>query len=406
MSHLALTYPKRAIVTGGANGIGRAICELFAQGGYRVAIADIDGTEAKALASRLGAGHIDIEVDLTKPNAASNLLHDAMSKLGGLDCVINNAGMTDTSGRTLIDLPEEAIERLVTLNFEVVQELSIVSASLLPKGGSIVNIASGAAYRPLALRGPYSATKAGVVAMTAAMAPDLAKRGIFISAVAPGYTKTALVDELVRQGRVDLDLVATNIPLGRVALPEDIAKTVAFLAGPEGDALAGQTLVVDGGGFMGPAIKGTAPFLGNEKSGTLVLLNLDPKVCLIEGTEGVSVDDINGSVAACVQYIETKNTARALSQMMATARRIATYTKRTKDFALLFVFPKSNAVSAAAGGMLARTLALEWAAAGMRVNTITWDGTIGPKLGHICRFLTGSEASFITGQNITGTAPP
>ena len=250
---------RRALVTGGANGIGWAACRELAKRGYRVALADIDGNAVRERAAELGEGHVALALDLTERGAASALPARAAAGLGGLDVIVNNAGVTDSSGRSLVDLPEAAFDRLVDLNLSAVEAICDASRTVLPAGSAIVNLASGASFKPLALRGPYSATKAGIAALTRASRDPFAALGIGISAVAPGYTRTPLVDELHRTGRVDLDKVIAGIPLGRMATPEDIASVIAFMASPEGGVLAGETILVDGGGLAGPAPAGAAP---------------------------------------------------------------------------------------------------------------------------------------------------
>ncbi|WP_010142346.1 SDR family NAD(P)-dependent oxidoreductase [Oceanicola sp. S124] len=248
-----------ALVTGGASGIGRAICTRLAADGYRVALADIDSARAHAAAAELGAGHAAFSIDLTQAAQAQALPGKVCKALGGLDLVVNNAGMTDSSGRGIACLPEADFARLVQLNLVAVEKICQAALGLLAPGGRIVNLSSGAAYRPLALRGPYSATKAAVTALTAALDAEAAPRGLRVSAVAPGYTLTPLVEDLAAAGRVDLEAVAAGIPLGRIAQPRDIAAAVAFLGSAAGAALGGQTLVVDGGGQLGTAPDMTWP---------------------------------------------------------------------------------------------------------------------------------------------------
>ena len=230
MNLTTTSQKRRVLVTGGANGIGRAICLRLAADGYAVAVADIDAAEALRLSESMGPGHVALAVDLTDVKAAADLPAQAARALGGLDVVINNAGVTDSSGRMLVDLPQSAFDHLVAINLTAVEQVCKAAGEILAPGSSIVNLASGAAYRALALRGPYSATKAGIVALTSALAAEFEPLGITVSAIAPGYTVTPLVEELERTGRVNLEVVAATIPLGRLARPDDIASAVAFAA--------------------------------------------------------------------------------------------------------------------------------------------------------------------------------
>jgi NAD(P)-dependent dehydrogenase (short-subunit alcohol dehydrogenase family) len=398
---------RRALVTGGANGIGRAICERLAADGCSVAIADINSDAAEQLASALEGAHVVLPVDLTDAAAASALPGRAAAVLGGLDIVVNNAAVTDSSGQTLVNLPQAAFDRLVAVNLTALERVSTAATEILQPGSAIVNIASGAAYRPLALRGPYSATKTGVVAFTAAHALALSERGISVAAVAPGYTLTPLVEELEREGRVDLEKVVATIPMGRLATPKDIASAVAFAASAAGRAISGQTLPVDGGGSMGPpALQNTAPARGNAAQGKVAFLGSGDRLIM----EAVRLADLDalanaGPLAAVVdatslnsEHTPTEVLLRALS----TAKACAALTNRASEFSLVFVTGKGNSPSACAAAaalaMLSRTLALEWAGSAMRVNTISWRGQSLHGLGELCGFLSGAEGGFVTGQ--------
>lgn len=402
---------RRALVTGGAHGIGRAICRRLAADGVRVAVADIDAEAARQLVAQLGPRHVALAVDLTDPEAATTLPARAAAELGGLDVIVNNAGGTVSSGQSLIDLPAAAFDGMVALNLTALERICAAAAAVvLGPGARIVNLASGAAYRPLALRGPYSATKAGVVALTAALAEDLAPRGIGVSAVAPGYTRTPLVEELHRAGRVDMDKVAAGIPLGRLALPEDIASVAAFAASPEGGVISGQTLLVDGGGQAGPAPQDAAPERGTAPDGaTAVLCSSDTIDIAVPGVATTLTDraalDGAGPLAAVIDaeaFGASPGPAEALERALLTARACAALPNRARAFTLLFVSDEGDGPAAraavAARAMLSRTLALEWASSDLRVNTVIWRGSSRRGLGALCRFLTRPDAAFMTGQ--------
>ena len=402
----------RALVTGGANGIGWAICQRLAADGYRVALADLDGAAAAARARELGQDHLALPVDLTDPRAAANLPGWAVTELGGLDVVVNNAGMTVLNGQPLTALPEADFDRLVALNLTAVQVISSTAAELLPPGGRIVNLASGASWRPLALRGPYSATKAGILAYTRALAAELAPRGITVTAAAPGYTRTPLVEALSKAGRVDLQAVAAGIPMGRIAEPRDIAATVSFLASPQAAPFTGEALLVDGGGSIGPAPDGQSPEPGRAKGGDLAVLGA------FDGAPGRATSlaklsecrTLGGLIDA--EGLAPMAPAESLQRARETALAVAAHPGRSADCALLFVSaPAQDAAAqaaAAARAMLARTLALEWAPAGIRVNALTWHGPSLDGLAPLCRFLSGGDAGFITGQSLNagGTGLP
>ncbi|AQZ53032.1 SDR family oxidoreductase [Martelella mediterranea] len=402
------TQKRRALVTGGAHGIGRAVCMRLAADGYAVAVADIASDEAARLARLMGIGHVALAVDLADPQAAGELPAKAAEALGGLDVVINNAGVTDSSGRTLVDLPQAAIAHMVAINLTAVEQIAKAAGAILKPGSCIVNLASGAAYRALALRGPYSATKAGIVALTRALAEEFEPRGIAVAAVAPGYTATPLVEELERTARVDLSAVAAGIPLGRLARPEDIASAVAFAASAEGGGINGQTLIVDGGGMMGSAPKAAGPAKGTKTEGAIVLLGATGEMDLgIAGVVARARLDATGPLSSVIDASALacdRSPAETLDTALATARACAAAPDRTADFSLVYVIAEgvspSGRAAAAALGMLSRTLALEWARSGIRVNSILWCGKPHRRLGAVCRFLTGADASYITGQTV------
>lgn len=404
--HKTLSDPGAALVTGGAGGIGWAICQRLARVGYRLVIADLNADEARRRAASLGPDHAALGVDLTDAKAARDLLHHAAGMFGPLRVVVNNAGMTDTGGHALTVMPLEAFERIIALNLTAVEEICTQAAQVLLPGGVVVNIASGAAWRPLPLRGPYSATKSALVALTEGLATEYAALGLRIGGVAPGYTVTPLVEELSRAGRLDLDAVAATIPLGRLAMPQDIADAVAFMVSDAGAALAGQTLSVDGGVSQGQAPQGDAPGCGTaEGAGALAWLGTSSDVAGVAVTTAQALDAIRplGAVVDATALAEA-TPAEVLARARETARACAAHPDRSRDFALVFVAPTGDtpAKRAAQAGqaMLARTLALEWAHAGLRVNAVEWRGGGCADMVALCRFLTSAEARYITGQAI------
>lgn len=396
---------RKTLVTGGANGIGWETCRLLAASGCRIALADIDGEAAKARVGELGAGHIALQVDLSNRAEAAALPARAAEVLGGLDLIVNNAGVTDTSGQAIAALPEDAFLRLVNINLNAVEAICEAARDLMPSGSVIVNLASGASYRPLALRGPCSATKAGIVALTETYARQLASRGIRVSAVAPGYTRTPLVDALHREGRVDLDKVATTIPMGRLCMPEDIAAAVAFCASPEGVGLNGQTLLVDGGHSIGPATPGTGPDAGTAADGRIAAISGNTAE---SGADVVHISDRAelgnaGPLQAVIDFglfHKPQSMADTLLAMRQTAISVVQNKARTPDFALLFVLGEAGSAATAAAEMLARTIALEWAPSGLRVNTVTWHSKTHSGLWPLCRFVVGGGASIMTAQSL------
>lgn len=393
-----------ALVTGGAGGIGRAVCRRLAAEGYRIALADLDAEGAARAAAELGAAHAALPVDLTDPEAAAALPARAAARMGRLDVIVNNAGMTDGSGRPLVDLAPDAVARLVALNLTAVARICAAAPGVLARGGRVVNLASGAAFRPLALRGPYSATKAGIVALTRALARDWAPRGLSVSAIAPGYTRTPLVAALQEAGRVDLEAVAATITLGRIGEPEEIAGAVAFAASEAGAVLSGQTLRVDGGSF-GPPPRGAAPARGQAERGRVAVIgDLElPCALRLAGPGDLAAAGPLCAVIDARGLAGAADPARAIDRAHRTARACAR-AGRTAEFSLLFVSrlreDADTAAAVAAEGMLARTLALEWAGAGLRVNAVAWRRPGVEGLAALCAFLAGPDAALITGEGL------
>lgn len=233
---------RTVLVTGGAEGIGRATAELFAARGDRVAVADLRGAEAAAAA--LGPGHIGLSLDVTDEAAVV----EAVAGLGRIDVLVNNAGIGD-SHLPSVEQQIEAFRRVLDVHlagaFLMARECG--KAMIGAGGGAIVNLSSIAGVVGLPRRNAYGAAKAGVAMMTRSLACEWAGKGVRVNAVAPGYARTALVEKLVDAGRIDLAAIARRVPQGRLIDPKEIAEAIWFLASPAASAITGATLSVDGG---------------------------------------------------------------------------------------------------------------------------------------------------------------
>jgi NAD(P)-dependent dehydrogenase (short-subunit alcohol dehydrogenase family) len=240
---MGLLDAQRAIVTGGGSGIGRATCRRMTDEGARVAVVDVNGDAAEHVAKEIDG--LAYAVDVTDYDALGAAVDDAAEKLGGLSTVFNNAGASNLA--RVHEWPVEEWERIVGLNLGgVFHGIKATAPHLLAGGGgSIVSTASISGTRPSAGEAPYSAAKAGVVALTANAAHEYAPT-VRVNAVSPGMIHTGLTDVLLEmEGMVEH--MEAKTPLGRVGAPEDIADVVVFLSSDLARFVTGQNLVVDGG---------------------------------------------------------------------------------------------------------------------------------------------------------------
>ncbi|MFI5217375.1 MAG: SDR family NAD(P)-dependent oxidoreductase [Candidatus Limnocylindria bacterium] len=245
---------RRAVVTGGASGIGLATSRRLVEEGARVAILDLQREAAEAAANELGG--FAFEVDVADAAAVERAMDDAARALGGLDLVFNNAGAGAV--RTLHRYSPEDVERLVRVNLIGVFNglRAAVPRLLAAGGGAIVNNASASASQPVRGEAPYAAAKAGVLALTQSAALEYGPR-IRVNSVSPGVIRTPMSEGLFRiPGGLDPVLAAT--PLGRTGTSEEVADAVIFLLSEQARFITGQDLVVDGGlGLPGAGIDAT-----------------------------------------------------------------------------------------------------------------------------------------------------
>jgi NAD(P)-dependent dehydrogenase (short-subunit alcohol dehydrogenase family) len=235
-------------ITGAGDGIGWATAQAFARNGYRVALLDIDADRASERARELGDGHADIRCDVSKETEVRAAFGRIAEKFGGLDALINNAGIGSphlpTSEQTV-----ESFERILDVHLTGTFLCSREAHALMVvrQAGSIVNVSSIAGITGLPRRNAYGAAKAGIASMTKSMACEWASVGIRVNAVAPGYVATALVKKLESDGFVDTPRLHRRIPMGRLARPEEIAAAIYFLSSSGASYVTGTVLSVDGG---------------------------------------------------------------------------------------------------------------------------------------------------------------
>jgi 7-alpha-hydroxysteroid dehydrogenase len=238
-----------AVVTGAGQGIGRAIALWLADAGCDVVVNarrrhDLDETASGVEA--LGRATLVVDGDV-RDVGGEHLADATIGRFGRVDVWVNNVGGSDEKAtRELVDTPDEVFRSQLELNLTTAFQGCKAAARRMGRGGSIVNIASGAGMRAAPRTGPYGAAKAGMINLTSTLAIELAPRGIRVNAVSPGPVATeAFVEVLGTGGR--LDEYAASIPLGRLGEPDDIAAAVLYLASPAAGWLTGQNLLVAGG---------------------------------------------------------------------------------------------------------------------------------------------------------------
>jgi NAD(P)-dependent dehydrogenase (short-subunit alcohol dehydrogenase family) len=238
------------LVTGGAAGIGRAACLAFAREGARVTLADVDvegGEETARLVRQTGGEATFVRTDISRTPEVEALLMAATSR-GRLDCAFNNAGINEEDG-PLTECSEERWDRLLDVNLKGVF-LSMkyeIPAMVRGGGGAIVNNASVVGVGGSRGTPAYVASKHGIVGLTRAAALDHAREGIRVNAVCPGTIHTPMYVRRVGDDPSNDARIASEIPLGRLGRPEDVADAVLWLCSDDASFVTGQALVIDGG---------------------------------------------------------------------------------------------------------------------------------------------------------------
>lgn len=238
---------KVAIVTGAAQGIGRAIAAGLSAEGARIVVADIRGAEEAAAAFPGGVG---LTVDVSSEPDVQRLADETLSQCGSIDVLVNNAGLyASLAMRPFTEIPLAEWRQVMDVN---VASMFLTCRAVVPVmreqgGGNIVNISSGTPFRGVPFLLHYVTSKGAIVAFTRALAKEVGKDGVLVNCVAPGFTMSAGVEEHPEVIEKLRDVSVAARTLQRDQLPEDVVGAVVYLSGPGSSFVTGQTIVIDGG---------------------------------------------------------------------------------------------------------------------------------------------------------------
>ncbi len=243
---------RAAVVTGGANGIGRATVRALAAAGAQVAVVDLDGQAAAAVASEVeaaGGSALALCADVSDEAAIEALFAEVLQRLGPVDVLVNNAGAA--LRKPAVDLPLAEWDKVVAVNMTGVflcaraaarHMIAAGKGGAIVSTGSIMSLSGGGLYPNIS----YQTTKGAIVNMTRALAIEWAPHGIRVNAVAPTYVRTRFIAPLLADPALVARIEAMT-PLRRLAEPEEVAAAILFLASPAASMITGHTLPVDGG---------------------------------------------------------------------------------------------------------------------------------------------------------------
>ena len=241
---------KVAIVTGGAQGIGRAIAEHLSSDGARIVIADLRGAEEAAGAFEDGVG---LTVDVSSEDDVARMAGDTVERCGSIDILINNAGLyASLAMRPFDQIPVAEWRQVMDVN---VLSMFLTCRAVVPQmraqgSGRIVNISSGTPFRGVPFVLHYVTSKGAIVALTRSLAKELGADDILVNCVAPGFTMSDGVQQHPEVVEALRDVSVGSRTLKRDQVPEDVTGAVAFLCGPGATFITGQTMVIDGGQYF------------------------------------------------------------------------------------------------------------------------------------------------------------
>jgi len=241
---------KVALVTGGAQGIGKAIALLLAQNGSDIVVSDINLEKAEETAKEIeGTGQkaMAIKVDVANSEEVERMVQTILERFGHIDILVNNAGIA--RDKLILRMSEEDWDVVLGVNLKGTFNCTkaIIRHMSKQRSGKIVSIASVVGEMGNAGQANYSASKAGVIGFTKTIAREFAQRGVNVNAIAPGYIETPMTDALPEKAKEELRRL---IPMDRLGQPEDVAEAVLFLVSEASSYITGQVLNVNGGIYM------------------------------------------------------------------------------------------------------------------------------------------------------------
>ena len=241
---------KVAIVTGAASGFGRGIAEAFAAEGARVLVADLNAEAAAHVASGIGKSAVPFTCDVAKKAGVDAMVAACVNVFGGLDIMVNNAGITHKN-QSLLTVSEDDFDRIYAVNVKSIYLSTLAAVPELEKrgGGSIINTASTAGVRPRPGLTWYNGSKGAAVILTKSMAVELAPKNIRVNAINPVIGETGMIEQFMGMPDTPENRAkfVAGIPMGRFSRPSDIANAAVFLADPASAFITGVCLEVDGG---------------------------------------------------------------------------------------------------------------------------------------------------------------
>lgn len=241
---------KVAIVTGGARGIGKAICESLIKEGAAIAVVDINAEVAQATADEFKAAGVNAAAftcNVADGESVQQMVKDVVDQMGGVDILVNNAGITRDG--LMMRMSEDDWNLVIDINLKGTFNCTkaVMRPMMKKRYGKIVNVASVVGVIGNVGQTNYSASKAGVIGLTKSTARELASRNINVNAIAPGFIQTEMTHVVSDEAK---DWFMNNIPMKRAGVPEEVANVVTFLCTADSDYVTGQTICIDGGMVM------------------------------------------------------------------------------------------------------------------------------------------------------------